>query len=29
MAMLVAVGKAGVTPAENRAALAIAKTSKS
>ena len=29
MAMLVAVGKAGVTPAENRAALTIAKTSKS
>ena len=29
MAMLAAVGKAGVTPAENRVALAAAKTSKS
>jgi len=29
MPMLAAVGKAGVTPAENRAALAAAKTSKS
>jgi hypothetical protein len=29
MAMLAAVGKAGVTPAENRAALAAARTSKS
>ena len=29
MAMLAAVGKAGITPAENRAALVAAKTSKS
>ena len=29
MAMLAAVGKAGLTPAENRAALAAAKASKS